>query len=662
MRGKITPFFLLFFSVIFFFAHPHPLDPLTPSEISSIRRIIRSSPFFSSKPLAFHYVGLDEPDKLAVLSWQSNPSAAPLPLLRAFVILRSGGRTHEISVDLTNSSVASHRLHTGHGYPMFTVAELAAVSSLPFNYTPFVESVKKRGVELKNVICTAFAAGWHGNAKQGRRVAKVQCFVAGETVNLYMRPLEGITMAVDLEATEIINYVDRLVVPVPAAAGTDYRASRQMPPFGPRAKPVAVAQPQGKGFAIDGCVVRWANWEFHMGFDVWAGLVISAASVVGPGEDSGVRRSVLYRAFVSEVFVPYMDPSEEWYYKVFFDGGEYGLGPYTASLETMIDCPANAEFMDGYYATGDGSPVKVSRAFCVFERYAGDTSWRHTETLIPGEVVTEAREEVSLVVRTVTTSANYDYVFDWEFKTSGSIKISAALTGTLEVRATDYTNADQISGEQYGTLVAPNTIGVLHDHFITYHLDLDVAGPPNSFVKARFRPARTGGGPRKSYWTVAAETARTEADARVKVSAGPPAELLVVNPAAKTKLGNAAGYRLIPGAAVATSLLSDDDYPQIRASFTRKQLWVTPYNKSEKWVSGLYVDQSRGDDNLAAWSMRNRAIENTDIVLWYTIGFRHIPCQEDFPVMPMLAGGFELRPFNFFETNPLIKTVPFSKG
>jgi primary-amine oxidase len=50
----------------------------------------------------------------------------------------------------------------------------------------------------------------------------------------------------------IVGYRDRVTYPVPKAEGTDYRAGKTGPPLAPG---VAV-QPEGRGFHIDGHVVR----------------------------------------------------------------------------------------------------------------------------------------------------------------------------------------------------------------------------------------------------------------------------------------------------------------------------------------------------------------------------------------------------------------------
>ncbi|KAG4907764.1 hypothetical protein AAZX31_20G133000 [Glycine max] len=655
---KVTLFSIL----MLFWSHAecnhllHPLDPLTPSELNLVRTIVQNF-YPTSQNLTFHYVGLDEPNKPEILKWLSSNNSKikpkPRPPRRAFAVVRFQKQSHEITVDLSTHSIVSTKDCEGNGNPMLTFGEQAVASQLPFSYEPFKESLKKRGLNTSQVVCACFTIGWFGEGKTKRNV-KVKCYYANDTANLYARPLEGVAAVVDLDDMKIVGYNDRYVVPVPKAEGTEYRASKLKPPFGPKHKGIAVTQDGGPGFTKDGHSVSWANWNFHVGFDIRAGPIISLASIYDLQKQR--HRRVLYKGFIPELFVPYQDPTEEWYYTTYFDSGEYGFGQSMSSLQPLNDCPPNAAFIDAYYAGSDGTPVKIANAFCIFEKYAGDIMWRHTEISIPNEVITEARSDVSLVVRIVSTVGNYDYVIDWEFKPNGCIKIGVGLTGILGLKAGTYTNTDQIKEDIYGTLIADNTIGIYHDHFFTYYLDLDIDGEANSFVKSNLETVRVKDDttPRKSYWTVVSETAKTEADAKINLGSKP-SELLVVNPNKKTKQGNKIGYRLLPGP-VAHPLLLNDDYPQIRAAFTNYNVWVTPYNKSEKWVGGSYVDRSRGDDTIAIWSLRDREIENKDIVLWYTMGFHHVPSQEDYPIMPTLSGGFELRPTNFFERNPVLKT------
>ena len=235
------------------------LDPLSATEHTAVCTAVLTSPSVPARLLHFHYVGLDEPDKPDVLAFAygtaGSPSRRPLLPRRALVIARAGGQSHELRVDVTDvscPSVLSHAVHRGAGFPPLTLEEQFAALALAPACAPFARSVRRRGLSMDDVVCSVLPAGWFGGAG-ARRVAKMQCFVAGATANYYARPIEGVTMVVDLDRMAIVGFRDREAYPVPKAEGTDYRAGKVGPPLpGLEPAPGVVVQPEGRGFHIDG--------------------------------------------------------------------------------------------------------------------------------------------------------------------------------------------------------------------------------------------------------------------------------------------------------------------------------------------------------------------------------------------------------------------------
>lgn len=649
---KIPILFLFLFTFILSISS-HPFDPLSPLEIQIVTSTIKSKFNNLARSLTFHYVGIDEPNKPAVLSWLANPRSRPPPR-QAFAVVRANKQTHEFVVKLANGkgSVVSEYVYQGTGFPTLTLEEQSEAIELSLKHPPFIKSIEKRGLNISDVVGSVFTIGWFGQAEsETKRIVKVLFFYKESTVNVWLRPIEGVETTVDLDDMVLTEFKDLQVSVMPKSEGTEYQASTMRPPFVAETNQIDVHQPLGPSFVVKGHTVSWANWDFHLSFDMRVGIIISAASIYDI--DQQKKRQVVYRGHISELFVPYQDPTVEWYYRTFMDAGEFGMGSSAVALEPLHDCPPNAVFFDAFHGGQDGKPVKLENAYCMFEKYAGDIAWRHTESVIPGELIREVRREVSLVIRTITVIGNYDYILDWELKKCGTIKLSVSLTGIMEGKTTPYKHQSDVKEEIYGQLVAPNTIGINHDHFITYYLDLDIDGQENSFLKTKLKSFKTDGStPRKSYWSVVEEEIEKELDARLRPTQ--PMELHIVNPNKKTAIGNKVGYRLIPGS-MAVPLLSEDDYPQIRGALCDYDIWVTPYNQSEKWAGGMYVDRGQGDETLSILTQRNRDINNKDIVLWHTIGFHHHPSQDEFPIMPTLTGGFELRPTNFFERNPILK-------
>ncbi|KAM0069843.1 putative primary-amine oxidase [Helianthus debilis subsp. tardiflorus] len=637
----------------------HPLDPLTVPEINKIRSILLAyGPFSSSFP-SINTLSLDEPDKCQVLAWKPGD---PLPPRRATVVSFLDGQTHLLTVDLDLAVVTGDVVNDGSSYPMLTTEDLTTALEVLLTNLDFNKSILARGVDFNELVCVPPTSGWFGPDEEGKRIVKVQCFSSQNTPNYYMRPIEGLRVTIDVDKREIVKIIDTgRDIPIPKETNTDYRYTTQSPfsDMTLKTNPISMEQPKGPSFTVEnGHTVKWANWVFHIKPDIRAGMIISRAMVRA---ENGEYRSVMYKGFASELFVPYMDPDQGWYFKTYMDEGEFGLGATAFPLVELNDCPRYSYYMDGVFASADGRPFIQRKMICIFERYTGDIGWRHSEIPAMGFNIRESRPKVTLVARMVASVGNYDYIFDWEFQTDGLIRIKVGLSGMLMVKATPYENIYNISNtdDMTGTLVSENVIGVVHDHYISFHLDMDIDGPNNSFAKVNLVKEETlpGQSPRRSYLKAIRKVAKTEDDAKIKLNLFDPSEFHVFNPARKSRLGNPTGYKIVPGE-TAASLLDLDDQPQIRAAFTNNQIWVTPLNKSEEWAGGLLVSQSKGEDTLAVWSARNREIENKDIVLWYTLGFHHIPCQEDFPVMPTVSSSFELKPVNFFDRNPILNAKP----
>ena len=233
---------------------PHPLDSLTPAELLQVRAIVNKYYPSSKYKLTFHYVGLEEPEKPVVKSWVSKPTTKPPPR-QALVVIRLNQQTRELIVDLSKRSIISDKVYNGTGYPILTIEEQNAAIDLAVKHEPFLASLKKRGLHASEVVCSTQSIGWFGEEKTKRKV-KIPCFYSNGTVNLYLRPIEGISITVDLEEMKISEYNDRFVTSLPKAEGTEYRATKVRPPFPPRLNGAPPTPPGKKGFKIDGNTVR----------------------------------------------------------------------------------------------------------------------------------------------------------------------------------------------------------------------------------------------------------------------------------------------------------------------------------------------------------------------------------------------------------------------
>ena len=617
----------------------HPLSMLTGDEIVAAVAIIRSTHRLPEGTL-FAHVQLVEPEKASVAAFGSGGVVERS--VRVLIVPGPELAMIEARVDLTAGIVTQWQIVEGMR-PALLMHESANAIFTTKVHPDYIAALAKRGItDIDNVQIDPWPAGSCGyTAETDRRIARCISYVREyPTDNGYARPIDGLIVHFDLGRNEVIEVIDHGVVTMPHQHARYTAADHE--PLRTDIKPLHITQPDGPSFAVDGNRVDWQKWSLRIGFDAYEGLTLHTVAYDG--------RSILHRASITEMVVPYGDPGERHGWKNAFDAGEWGLGRMTQSLSLGCDCVGEIHYFDATLASEHGNPWVIKNAICMHEEDYG-MLWKHVD-LFSG--ASEVRRSRRLVISFISTVGNYEYGFFWYFYQDGNIQLEVKLTGILSVGA-----IEPGSPTEFGTEVAPGIYAPVHQHVFCSRLDFDLEGTTNRVYEVETEIVQAGD---DNPWSNAFRVRKTllarERDAIADVNAATARAWRVENPAVLNGLGQPVAYKLIPTMSTPTMLAAPNSSVGRRAGFARHNVWVTPFAADERRGAGEYPNQHDGGDGLPAWTASDRTLVDEDVVLWYCFGLTHIPRPEDWPVMPVEYTGFLLQPSGFFDRNPALDIPP----
>ena len=624
----------------------HPLDPPTKQEIERGAQLVKDS---LNDQIAFCTVALEEPTKENLNHHVSGNSIAR--------VLRFSGYDDpaedeldggfDARVDLGNGTVAIRRIETGQA--PIGWADVVRAVRLTKEDPVWLAAMRKRGItDIDNVQIDPWPAGGyqHPSIPAGHRAHRGIAFLREDKKdnNGYARPIQGLISHVDLTAGRVAHVEDHGITPLPPESGR-YDAASQPKLRAPLSE-LQITQPNGPGFKLDGHRVTWGCWEFRVGFHPINGLVLHQLGY----RDQGSLRSILHRAALSDMVVPYGDTDPMHVWKHVLDAGEAAIGNCVNSLKLGCDCLGEIRYLDHVCVNPDGAGRVVERAICIHEEDYG-ILWKHQDGQTRS---TEVRRSRRLVVSSFFTVGNYEYGFYWYLYLDGTIQMEVKLTGIVGVSAV----LEQNERPEFAPLIAPGLASPIHQHLFCFRLDFDIDGSTNRVYELNTEPVGIcDENPDGTAFSANATLLETSLKAQRNADSSRARCWTIVNPNKLNRLGRPVGYRLAPGPTPTLMARAESQIAK-RAGFAKHNLWVTAHDENQLCAAGDFPNLHPGSDGLAKWSEADKNIVDRDIVVWHTTGVTHLPRPEDWPVMPVEYCGFSLHPVGFFDRNPAMDLPP----
>jgi len=283
-------------------------------------------------------------------------------------------------------------------------------------------------------------------------------------------------------------------------------------------------------------------------------------------------------------------------------------------------------YLDAVLNTESGYSLTKKAVVCIFEEDAG-LLWAHLD--VDGNVLHTRSQR--LVISSFYNMGNYDYIISWRFYLDASVEFHTQLHGVISTQllAEGVTNTGG-----FGLAVAPQINGQYHQHNFRVRLDLTVDGEQNSVSTLDIVPVAGASGsqtnPYGQGFISQVTFLKTPAEARTTISPSTGRVWLIHNQKFHPYAGLPVTWKLIPYTGPPVFVGKDSPYHPICA-WTDYNVWVTKYKEGQLFLGGFYTNGTGlpkyvSDDP-------NADITKTDIVLWYTFGFTHLPRAEDYPLM-----------------------------
>nr|XP_005310113.1 retina-specific copper amine oxidase [Chrysemys picta bellii] len=431
------------------------------------------------------------------------------------------------------------------------------------------------------------------------------------------------------------------VAPV-TRAPPDGGFSSMQPRAAPRAPFPLQYEPHGPRYSVRNNQVVSQAWSFAFGVNVNTGMRLFDIRFKG--------ERIVYEISVQDATSVYGSNCPGGMSTRYMDGS-FGIGRLTYSLVQGVDCPYSATYVDTHYLVETDTPEKHKNSICIFEQNTGSPLRRHysnLQSLYYGGLTNSA-----LVLRSIATLGNYDYVWDFIFYQNGAIE--------AKVQATGYMTSSFLYGDglDYGNRVGDHTLGTVHTHSINYKVDLDVGGVNNTLVahdmafesvQAPWSPEHQIQRPRLTKAVL-----DTEDKAAFRLHSNMP-RYIYFAANSENKWGHQRGYR-IQIISFTGEHLPEASLMERAISWGRYKLAVTKRKEEEPTSSSIYNQNDPWTPTVAfADFIDNETIVNEDLVAWITTGFLHIPHAEDIPNTVTVGNGVSifLRPYNYYDIDPSI--------